>query len=228
MEVSTILDIVFAFNGRTIDLANNSWIIVFGLCHDLFFFLCISYGLRRAIHACLCTAIRLLLIYRRQHILDTANTRTNCEATVRWFCWQVMNMSLIILNECSQCSNESSGLSLSIFYRFQRHKAMFIFFVLLTAGAFMSIKYIDPIPQKTNVAFHCNDGVSVLKHCPSAFDECAAKQLIKYTDSIYSNQTDTMTFQVSKFCIPVFVCVGLLLARYREWNDWWLPIEQKC
>lgn len=73
---------------------------------------------------------------------------------------------------------------------------MFIFFVLLTAGAFMSIKYIDPITQKTNVAFHCNDGVSVLKHCPENFDACATNQLLNYTDTVHVNHTETIEFRV--------------------------------
>lgn len=90
-------------------------------------------------------------------------------------------------------------------HRFQRHKAMFMFFVLLTAAAFLSIKYIDPIAQKTNVAFHCNDGVSVLKHCPSTFDQCATTQLINYTDSVYTNVTQPMEFHVSYLILVVVV-----------------------
>lgn len=61
----------------------------------------------------------------------------------------------------------------------------------------MSIKYIDPIPQKTNIAFHCNDGVSVLKHCPENFDQCATNELLNYTETTYANQTQHMEFRVS-------------------------------
>lgn len=74
---------------------------------------------------------------------------------------------------------------------------MFIFFVLLTAAAFMSIKYIDPIPQKTNIAFHCNDGVSVLKYCPDKLDTCASKALLNYTDEMAAGPSKKqMDFQV--------------------------------
>lgn len=58
--------------------------------------------------------------------------------------------------------------------RYHRHKSLFVFFILLTLASFASIQFIPSIPKSTQLHYHCNDGVAVLKFIPSSLDHCAA------------------------------------------------------
>lgn len=74
---------------------------------------------------------------------------------------------------------------------------MFVFFILLTLGAFSSIQFIPSIPKNTKLQFNCNDAVADLKYCPSSLDHCAADSLLNSRDN---NETANREykFDVSK------------------------------
>lgn len=57
---------------------------------------------------------------------------------------------------------------------------MFLICQLMTAVAFLGIKFIQPINHPANVEFHCNDGVSDLQYCtPNSenLDSCLLNNL---------------------------------------------------
>lgn len=65
-------------------------------------------------------------------------------------------------------------------YRFQKRKMIFLICQLVTAVAFLGIKFIKPINHQANVQFHCNDGVSDLLYCTPAtesLDSCLLNNL---------------------------------------------------
>lgn len=72
--------------------------------------------------------------------------------------------------------------------RYQRHKSMFIFFILLTIISFYSINFIKPIPKETQIVYNCNDDFSDLKFCMNKPDYCATADLLNYTNTL-SNKT---------------------------------------
>lgn len=82
-------------------------------------------------------------------------------------------------------------------FRYQRHKTMFVFFILLTLGAFSSIQFIPSIPKNTKLLFDCNDGVANLKYCPTSLDHCAADNLLNSQDRNETANRD-YKFDVSK------------------------------
>lgn len=74
---------------------------------------------------------------------------------------------------------------------------MFLICQLITAVAFLGIKFIKPINHSANVQFHCNAGVSDLQYCtPStgSLDSCLLNNL-------EGNETnsDMLTCTVSSF-----------------------------
>lgn len=70
-------------------------------------------------------------------------------------------------------------------FRFQKRKALFIAFQLLTAVAFFGIKFIQPIEHTAAVDFHCNDGASALRYCPTngKLDKCAVAEIANGTSN---------------------------------------------
>lgn len=76
-------------------------------------------------------------------------------------------------------------------FSYQRHKSMFVFFIILTVISFSTIQFISPIPKTTQLEFHCNDRFKALKFCPSKLDHCA-------TDAFLRNGSNEYIFDVSK------------------------------
>lgn len=97
-------------------------------------------------------------------------------------------------------------------FRYQRHKSMFVFFIILTIGAFSSVQFIPPISKSTQLNYHCNDGMADLKYCPTSMDHCAADLLLTN-----SNQpaTKDYTFDVR---LTLF-CLSLLYGIFSKQND---------
>lgn len=92
-------------------------------------------------------------------------------------------------------------------FRYQRHKSMFIFFILLTIVSFSSIRFITPIPKITQLDFHCNDGLMDLKFCPKTFDHCAADLLV---DSTSQNNSKELLFDVN-ITLALDHCIALII-----------------
>lgn len=81
--------------------------------------------------------------------------------------------------------------------RYQRHKCMFLFFILLTIVSFYAINFITPIPKITEIEYHCNDNFSDLKFCPEKKSkECASQKLLNYANS---RVNETYEMKVSLF-----------------------------
>lgn len=84
-------------------------------------------------------------------------------------------------------------LSLHMF-SYQRHKSMFMFFIILTAVSFFTIQFIPTIPKSTQIDFHCDHASEALKFCPSKLDHCAADLFV---DKSNKNQSNGYAFDVS-------------------------------
>ncbi|XP_055619237.1 major facilitator superfamily domain-containing protein 6-A isoform X2 [Toxorhynchites rutilus septentrionalis] len=80
--------------------------------------------------------------------------------------------------------------------RFQRQKLLFLLFQILSAVPFFLIMFIPAIPQESTVSFHCHEGASDLRYCPSTgtyLDKCL-------TDSIVTDQTSNATLRCKLDC----------------------------
>lgn len=89
-------------------------------------------------------------------------------------------------------------------HRFQQRKALFIACQVLTAVAFMGIKFIQPIEHTAAIEFHCNDGVADLRYCP------ANGQLDNCTAAVVTDESATEEFvqcKVSLFWSTIYTIV---------------------
>lgn len=77
---------------------------------------------------------------------------------------------------------------------YQRHKSMFVIFIILTVVSFSSVQFIAPISKTTQLEYHCNDGVHDLRFCPKSLDRCAADLFLQNSKK---NTTKEYTFDVS-------------------------------
>ncbi|XP_031631871.1 major facilitator superfamily domain-containing protein 6-A isoform X2 [Contarinia nasturtii] len=77
--------------------------------------------------------------------------------------------------------------------RYQRHKLMFVIFIVIAIGAFSSIQFIPPIPKHTQIDYHCSYNEADLKFCPSSMDHCAADLFLQNSNK---NITKVYTFDL--------------------------------
>lgn len=121
-----------------------------------------------------------------------------------------LNIILFKLHTINECSLSVSPSPFS----YQRHKSMFMFFIILTAVSFFTIQFIPTIPKSTQIDFHCDHASEALKFCPSKLDHCAADLFV---DKANKNQSNEYTFDVSAMILRLWMLF--------KWKWFYLSID---
>lgn len=147
-------------------------------------------GCGNAIYARFCTSVGFFAICCRLHLYHSTDIGSNLETTF-WRACRSVCAHLINPNDFAISLIKNNSFSM---FSYQRHKSMFIIFILLTVASFSSVRFISPIVKTTQLEYHCNDGISDLKFCPSSLDHCAADLFLQNSNK---NATKEYTFDVS-------------------------------